>query len=225
MTPQDVINGLQSPEELLRHCMLAIAGGGGQAPPNGQAAIATFLVAMDPTAKVKGFTTGASGALGIQKQREFASLTKLPGVAKVAPAANEFNAYYVPMAQMDDVWNGSSHYVLPSAGGPDVMITSRLSGCRFAVGSDANGAVLVSHVQPSKAINEGLRQGSLAGVVSGGFAQQGGTQTASFAMEQDYAKGDKAAVIGLRNGGTWHFYLQAQGFEGESNRIRNVTVV
>src|SRR5262249_16967283 len=57
-----------------------------------------------------------------------------------------------PMVQTSDVAGGASHYTLPTAGGPDIMLTSKLSGCRFGVGSDAVGSCLVSYVQPDHAI-------------------------------------------------------------------------
>ena len=52
MTPAEVIALFQTPETLMRRCYLQIAGSGGAVPPNGQAAIATFTVAVDDTQAV-----------------------------------------------------------------------------------------------------------------------------------------------------------------------------
>ncbi len=72
MTPAEVIALFQTPETLMRRCYLQIAGSGGAVPPNGQAAIAKFTVAVDDTQAVTGFTTGISGVLGRTKNRVYA---------------------------------------------------------------------------------------------------------------------------------------------------------
>ncbi len=214
MTPADVIQLFQEPEKLLRKCYLHIAGGATRtptlphlAPPpaNGQAQIATFRVEIDDAQAVKGFTTGFSGLVGKKKDRAFVKITKQAGPAKVAPAADEFNAYYIPMVQTSDVTNNTSHYTLPTGGGAlDLMITSKLSGCTFKAGSDAHGATLVSHVQPDLSITDmAQRSQDLSTAVGTGFNDVSG----QFRKRKEYS--DKAAVIGRRTGTRWTFYLQA----------------
>lgn len=220
MTPAEVIQLLQSPEKLMRRVNLVIAGGATRsptlpnapAPPaNGQAVIATFNVEMKGymsngafvARTAKGFTTGLSGLLGRQKDRPIAQVTRLPGPAVAVPAAGEFNAFYVPMVQTSDVAANTSHYSLPTAGGPDVMITSQLSGCSFGVGSNPGGAVLVSHVQPNLALPVANRAADLANNLGAGFAHL--TSTAAKLNQYDVY----AAIVGVRTNATWRFYLQA----------------
>jgi len=214
MTEADVIALFQTPEKLLRRCYLHIAGGStwtptynnsAPAPANGQATTATFKVSIGGGLRTpRGFTTGLSGLLGKRKDREFVRITKQEGEAKAVLAADEFNAYYIPMVQTFDVREGASHYTLPTNGAPDVMITSKLSGCIFGVGSDADGALLVSHVKADADIADDLQRGQdQQAHVDSGFTSKDG----QFAKGQDYD--DFAAVIGKRTGTDWKFYLQA----------------
>lgn len=222
MTPKDVIKGFAKPEELLRHCRLKITGAPIAAPPNGAAPILTCVVTMEDRAVV-GFTTGRAGKKGEQKHRDYASLTLL-GVQKPGLADNEFDAYYIPMVQTSDVGGGSSHYRLPTAGGPDIMLTSQLSGCRFGTGSDANGVTLVTHIQPDQTMHKDLRQADLAVQVAQGFVNQGGTTGQGFSMGGTYTQGHKATIIGVRAGGVWHFYQQDIGYD-KKEVITGLTVI
>lgn len=223
MTPGEVIQLFQDPKKLLRRCYLHIAGGATRspslpnaAPPpaNGQAEVATFKVEIGGTSafeKTKGFTTGLSGLIGREKERVFVKITKQPGLAKDEQALDddEFNAYYIPMVQTSDVKQGASHYMLPGHGALDLMLTSKLSGCMFGVGSDANGAKLVTHVQPKASIvNDDERQGHVKTRVDQGFVSVKGR----FRKGHEYT--DLAAVIGRRTGTKWKFYLQASTLHG-----------
>jgi hypothetical protein len=42
----------------------------------------------------------------------------------------------------------TTHYMLPGAGGADMMVTSKLNGCTFGMGSHSAGGRLVSHLRP-----------------------------------------------------------------------------
>lgn len=222
MTAAEVIQLFAEPEKLMRRCYLQIAGGGGQNPPaNGQANVATFRVDVtDKTAT--GFTTGMSGLVGRKKDRPFVRITKLSGAAKntAALSADEFNAYYVPMVQTSDVGAGTSHYTLPTAGMPTIMITSKLSGCTFGIGSTGTGATLVSHVQPDLSLAKGpTRDANLSTAVGTNFA----ATPSVFSKGNAYA--ETAAVIGVRTGTTWNFYMQATDYQNSQAVISNVTVV
>ncbi len=220
MTPAEFIQQLNDPEALMRHCLLMISGGMGNAPANGQAAPATFKVSFAEGKDVKGFTTGLSGLTGRTKKRHYVRITKQPGAAKPTPGQDEFNAFYVPMVQTSDVASGHSHYTLPTSGGPDLMVTSKLSGCTFGVGSDASGAKMVTHIQPNLSTGAGpARVSELSGAVGQGFQ----SQTGSFARRAEYA--DTATVIGYRKKAVWSFYMQATGYKDSTNVISSVTVV
>jgi len=203
-TVAQVIAELTQPEELLRHCYIRIGGGNSAAPANGPASIATFRVSVDPSRTAVGFTTGLSGMLGIEKDRTLVRIDKQPGPAVLVPPADSFNAYYIPMVQVTDAQNASSHYTLPTVGGPDLMMTSRLSGCTFGVGSSGGGTVLVSHIQPDlTTTNPAQRATDLDQAVTGGFA----TMDGQFRKRQEY--NETATVMGLRRAGAWKFYMQA----------------
>ena len=200
-----VIGLLKDPPTLLRKCMLIIAGGSATtAPANGQAAVATFRVSMKDKSNTIGFTTGLSGMIGKTRDREAARFMKLGGPAKATPGTDEFNAYYIPMVQTSDAATGSSHYSLPTDDGPDFMITSKLSGCTFGVGSSVNGATLVSHIKPNTDIAHGPgRAANLSSAVTGGFD----SMTGQVRKGVEYT--DYASVIGYRSDGAWKFYMQA----------------
>jgi hypothetical protein len=210
MTPAEVIQLLDDPDKLMRRCYLHIAGGATRTaqlpdlplpPANGQAQIATFSVSIGHQG-VSGFTTGLSGFFGLIKDRPFVKFTKQHGAAMNPAPPDHFNAYYIPMVQTGDVLGGTSHYTLPTGAlALDIMITSKLSGCTFSVGSDGGGAALVSHVQPDVANVAGS-----AGLSA--FAQTNMAATrGEFRKTQEYD--DLAAVIGHRNGAVWTFYMQA----------------
>jgi hypothetical protein len=218
MTEAEVIALFATPATLLRRVHIQIGGGGATrahaldttrpAPPaNGPAAVATFKVTIRGET-AKGFTTGISGFFRRRKDRPSVRIDKQGGAAKAngALAADELNAYYVPMVQTDDVTLGTSHYTLPTGGGPDLMLTSKLSGCRFGVGSTATGALLVSHVQPDLRLTGGARALDLSTSHTGGF----------HALDDAIGKGsgytEFAAVIGVRTGTAWTFYSQASSY-------------
>ncbi len=229
MTPQEVIDLLSTPDTLMRKVNLVIVGGATRsptlpnaAPPpaNGQAEEATFKVVVRQETAL-GFTTGFSGLLGRQKNRVIARIERLAGPASQPPPQDHFNAYYVPMVQTSDVAGGTSHYTLPMAGGPDIMITSQLSGCTFGVGSDAQDALLVSHVQPDNTIQDASqRAADLAGSVRQGFAGVRAMVTSGRSYE------NYAAIIGVRspisgNGSRliWRFYLQGYHKTGTHRNV------
>jgi hypothetical protein len=222
MTPAEVIELFDDPPTLLRRCYLHIAGGATRTPKqldaplppvNGQAAVQTFKVAITHSV-VRGFTTGTGGVFGKQKTRAYVRIYKLGGQAKQKAelGADEFNAYYVPMVQTSDVTAGTSHYSLPTGlDALELMVTSKLSGCTFGVGSDGMGTVLVSHVQPDMTIDDpGDRAHSLDVAVTSGFH----TTTGEFRKGGRYK--EYAAVIGRRSGPNWKFYLQAVGLGASS---------
>ncbi len=195
-----VLNELwANPLDFLRHFHLSIAGGDNTVP-SGEA---TFVYS-DLNNTVSGFTTGLSGLVGKTKDRPQIRFTLRPGPAKEDPdiGADEFNAHYVAMKQIDDQPQ-TTHYALPDDG-PDLMLTSQLSGCTFGIGSAANGARLVSHIQRG----EGFTAVDQHDAVTGGLVH--GVDRV-FERQSDRTYGDarnRATVIGLRANGGWRFYAQ-----------------
>jgi hypothetical protein len=127
-----------------------------------------------------------------------------PGEAQSAP----ISAHYVSMREYK---NGGyeaadvTHYTLPSAGGPDVMFTSKLNGCSFGIGSSGGGTRLVTHLRPPSGngpANEKLA--TLSGGVDAGFAANGG----SLAVKVTSDSLQNATILSKRSGTDWKFFVQ-----------------
>jgi len=214
MNPQQVIAMLGEPSKLMRRAYLSIGGSLSRCPqvPNaplppadGQAPIATFKVTVEDWKKVTGFALGESGRT---KPRVFVKIAHQDATkAAAALSPDEFNAYYIPMVQTEDVRNGRSHYTLPVGyNALEVMITSRMSGCAFGIGMNDRGDRLVTHVQPDKSLPKGqVRSEDLGLAVGFRFHREDG----SFRSGWSYGVG--AAVIGRRSGNRWAFYCQDLG--------------
>lgn len=224
MTVDEAINLLLGdPKLLMRRSFLSIAGGGGAAPANGQAQLATFKVEVKTaadTAAAQGFTTGLRGLFGRTKVRPTVAITKQMALTD-PPTAGLVNAYYIPMVQVGDVAAGTSHYTLPTAGPTRLAITSRLTGCVFSVGSNAMGAVLVSHVQPPAGTPATLGarqiQANTAGVTGFAGAPNQARHGVNYDLQTNYV-----AVIGKRAGGVWSFYMQKSGVIGGTYNVEEV---
>jgi hypothetical protein len=120
------------------------------------------------------------------------------------PKSAPFSAHYVSMREFNTgagSWEDSSatHYTLPTAG-PTVMVTSKINGCTFGIGSNADGARLVSHLRPpgqAAAARVHLDQGTRAG-----FA--GGKLEVSVMSSGE----QNGTVLAVRAGSNWTFYVQ-----------------
>jgi len=205
----EFIGGLGDPEALLRHFYVVVGASTSEAPPNGQAPVRRFLV-DDQELQAKGFTTGFKGWRGVTKSRPVVGITLVNGAPKGPPAANEFDAYYVPMVDTYNVTQRHGHYTLPSEGLPELVITPQLNGGSFGVGVGDQGETIVAHVQPNYEIGAELgvfglelRATNLAGVINGGFREPRGI----FTLGQQYQS--RGTVIGRLSKGQWAFYLQA----------------
>jgi hypothetical protein len=163
--------------------------------------------------------------MGIKKARPFFRINLLSLQQTTPnPSSPKFNAYYIPMAQTADAANQSSHFVLPDTG-PAVMLTSRLSGCSFGVGSNSANATLVSHIQPDQTIqDQTARTNDLGQKMGSGFA----ANRKVLSRAGDYS--DMATVIGKRDStNKWTFYLQdyvtVPSASGITFEVRNLVVV
>ena len=195
------------PEAFLRHYLVYIAGGAAatSGTPSG---IATFQF-EDAGSTHRGFTTGLSGLRGITKNRSKIRFSKrsLPPAPNLG--ADQFNAWYVAM-----VVSGSgaptTHTMLSGTAGPDIALTSQLSGCTFGVGSNTpTGDRLVSHIQPA-ASTTAARGAMHTEMVAGLNNQVGGIfERENRAGAESYGDlGNRATVIGTRHKGKWRFYAQ-----------------
>lgn len=178
------------------------------------AGVATFFM-MDNGSSL-GFTTGLSGLVGKKKKRQFFKVYWRSNGANAANA-DEFNAHYIPMLQTGN----AQHYALPSAmvSPCDFMITSQLTGCSFALGSDGNGTRLVTHIQPNQNLVVGLRAGDLDNAVQGVFAND----TLDFVhARQPGGYTGSSTVVGKRINGDWKLFIQNHGTiqSGKGKNVR-----
>lgn len=187
-----------NPLDCLRHYQISIAGG--STSNSGVSAFSYY----EKGGTVSGFTTGLSGALGKTKNRARVSLTRTGVEDPSADIADgKFNAHYVAMKQIgQDVQ--TTHYALPGDG-PDIMLTSQLSGCSFGIGSNAKGAQLVSHIQPKsgEATTESVQQ--LHNAVT--LGDDGGWNVFERQSDDTY-KNHYATIVGVRTKAVWQFYVQ-----------------
>jgi len=137
------------------------------------------------------------------------------------PKSKAFEAHYISMREYNAdtrSWEDSSatHYTLPGGDGPAIMVTSKLNGCTFGIGSKADGSRLVSHLRPPSGDNQSARllldKGTRAG-----FA--GGNIDVSVMSSQS----QNGTVIGKRAGSNWTFY--AQRFQIFANAVGTITDV
>lgn len=214
MDAADVVFGLSGdPESLLRHCYLRVAGGDRTPPPNGTAPISTFRVWM-LDGSIQGFTTRFSGFRRQTKARPQAQIEKMSGVARTHLQPNQFNAYYIPMVQVSDVAAGHSHYTLPTndPNGPVIAITSMITACTFTLGSDVNGAILASHIQPPRAVGMNLSARLYEAAKAGHSGLESDIQ--QIGLGDGYGEGDKVTIIGRLTRRRWTFYMQRTSFLG-----------
>lgn len=205
MTPAEVASMLsEDPETLLRKAAIKISGGG-----LARSARHHFLVMESQRDKpYPGFTTGISGMKSITKPRREFWITPRRTASGWERAANapETTVYAVYIAMRDAGDGvGATHRMLPATGGPDLMLTSQLTGCMFGVGSDADGNVMVSHVRPDSEVKDpGLRREGLLATVNQGFAE--GEAHRLYGRGVGYMA--QATIVGHRKGGKWRIYAQ-----------------
>ncbi|MBR0641300.1 hypothetical protein [Plastoroseomonas hellenica] len=221
LTVPDVMNLLTDPQTLMRKAYVAIAGGGGAAPANGVAPVATFTVTVeDANPGMLGFTSGISGLFGRTKERPTVRITKRAGAALAVPGPDQFNAYYIAMAQVADVGT-ASHYGLPRDGAVTLCITSMITACCFSVGHAGDGSVLVSHIQPPPAALGVTLADRQAAAVAAGLTEFNGAPT-QFRNNFEYdSMRDRIAIMGVFAHHRWRFYAQKTSIVNTGSMVRS----
>ena len=111
-----------------------------------------------------------------------------------------FQAHSVKMFK--DPPSGVYTYVLPVDTTPDLMVTGQLSGCSFAIRKNADGTLVVAHIQPQAGAGQAI--------------QLQETLKNSGNWDIVYGKGDYAkhlrtvSIVGKRIGQRWHIWAQKQ---------------
>jgi hypothetical protein len=99
--------------------------------------------------------------------------------------------------------------MLPTAGGPDLMLTSQLTGCTFGVGSQAGGAgCLASHIQPAGSGDGKRAPGALTPLGKRALHMAVSRPMGAGATILETTGATKISVVGKRNHGVWAFTKQ-----------------
>ncbi len=218
MTAAEVVHLIRTdPETLMRRVSLKIFGG------SRTLSSAHPFIVVDAQRTMPGFTTGISGLLKQKKDRPVFHIklrrAALPGEIAAATDETSFFAEYIAMGQVSDGWR-ATHRMLPARGGPDIMVTSQLTGCTFGIGSDAGGNRLVSHLQPPQSEkNPEMRSARLSEATGRGFSPN--APFATFERGHDYQS--EAAILGIRRDGAWRLYAQHIDFRVGDKDVARVT--
>jgi hypothetical protein len=194
------------PESFLRHYMVSIAGSVPGIVPQRHT---NFLIEAADGQVFRGFQTGVAGKLGKTKDRPQLRIRMVNAGVTVGPNQAVFDAWYIAMS---DIEGGPLAHQVPLSGsdGPDIALTSQMSGCTFGIGSPAaDGGRLVSHIrpppvgQPNAATYQTMRQAASFGDMDGFFDRPSRPGAASYGNPEN-----RATIIGVRNRGNWRFYAQ-----------------
>jgi hypothetical protein len=194
-----------NPEDFLRHYQVQIAGGTPAIVPQRHS---DFVIAQAPDETYSGFQTGLSGKLGQTKERPRLRISMANPNQVAGQGEAIFQAYYIGMSEMGG--GALAHQVLlPGTGGPDIAVTSQLSGCSFGVGSaNSAGDRFVSHIQPpagqpTAATYQTMRTEATFNAMDAIFERP------SRPGNDDYGNAaNRATIIGIRENGNWRFYAQ-----------------
>ena len=218
-TMVEALNELRAnPESFLRHYMVSIAGSTPGIVPRHHT---NFLIEAADGRAFRGFQTGMAGRLGRTKDRPQLRISMVNAGMTAGPGQAVFDAWYIAMS---DLGGGAlAHQVhLSGSDGPDIALTSQMSGCTFGIGSaTSDGGRLVSHIrppagqQPSAATYQAMRQEASFGNMDGFFDRASRSGAASYGNPEN-----RATIVGVRRAGNWRFY--AQTYHLHDRRLFNV---
>lgn len=213
---------MDHPKDFLERNALTIAGGSDLT-----SGVRIFTMEKQGLAEVSLNGPGWSGARKVELWRAQVTPDTSGRVLRRFTAGTaekaEFRAYYVAMRQIEEDVT-TTHYALPAAGGPDLMLTSQLSGCTFGYGSQSQGgACLVSHIQPAGAGGGRRAPGATSeiGKAALRFAVLGPMQGGTVLETSGQVK---VTVIGSRTNGRWVFYKQVKDDATQKITVTNATI-
>lgn len=190
------------PKAFLRENLLQVADFVGASGIK-QAVFQTSLLALNAqltTAKRYGRVLGSYRTHGIQ---EFLFAEN----ARINHQTTNVTVQFVQMYQYENVATIQWHS-LAAAGAnvPDLMITTKLTGCSFLVRTTPAGEIQCAHVQPAQnQSGQELRQ-VLSENHAGAYERLYGRFAKS--NEKGYVDGEASTVIGVRRNGAWKIYAQ-----------------
>lgn len=187
----------QTPKDFLRHYSVMIEGRAAQS------GLSTAWLEKHDTLDEKLWVEGITKTGGTKQRRFIRFLVCDSQPVDCRHPEDKFPIWFIRMQQMSDTLM-TTHYPLPTNGGPDIMLTSQLSGCSFGVGTPSSHTQLVSHIQPVTPNNPGLDPQVKSGLL---FGEQG-----LFSRQKgDYGGAEYATIIGIRTDKVWRFYNQVRG--------------
>ena len=90
-------------------------------------------------------------------------------------------------------------------GSPNIVITTKLTGCSFLVRTSPAGGIECAHVQPGGAqTGQQLRQ-ALSGLHAGNYERLFGRGKSG---EKGYGDSEASTIVGVRRQGAWKIYAQ-----------------
>ena len=208
MSPEEAVAQLTSdPYEFLRFNALQIAGSANLASGNR----IFYLQRLDKTASFS--TSGPDWTRTATVPFWRASVTsraeyRLPQRGGGGAHMPEFRAFYVGMKQMGEEV-ATTHFALPSVGGPSIMLTSQLTGCTFGVGVQVpGGSCLASHLQPAGSGDGKRAPGALSEVGKKALKHAVSGPLGGGATILETTGDTQISVVGYRDNGSWRFYKQ-----------------
>jgi hypothetical protein len=144
------------------------------------------------------------------KNFKFAPTGNAAGTANFLGARESLPVWHVDVVMSDTIAIGAIPF-LQVAGGPDIMVTTLLSGCSFVC--EAMGAsVLMAHVMPRGQTSTALADAIGAGGHFNGsvtdVSYYGGNEATRGAGLGYNAQANDVTVVGVRLRNFWHIYAQ-----------------
>ncbi len=199
-------NLLEHPRRFLERHPLRIAG---TQDPSG--VLDYFMDAWAPNPHPNGPLQRPGTVLGTWRNQNAVGFQINPG--RVHANGARFRAHSVQMVDVDDV-NQLVHNPYVIHGGPNIMVTGRLTGCTFTVDDLGNGDIACAHLRPAGDASVALHDAALQLGVSRAYGRR------DYEHEVPGGGYDRSVtIVGVRRNGQWKIYAQ------QADMMRTYSVV
>lgn len=192
---------LNDPRTLLDNCFLALAGGG----PESISGLTWFTISKPDELQNYYVKAGQNGYVPTFEIRLCDDVPQQTNFKSGGVEYYAFEAWYVAMKRQANQGYVPSGTLcrLPSNSGPDLCITSQLSGCIFGIGNQVNGGCCtVTHMLPDGTLD--IERPEMVNQTE--FLHGGNISMLVERHNGSYV--DRANVIGKRMWGRWFFHIQ-----------------